>query len=58
MDAHRRRLDFSDPTTSMVYDVQLSHGFALSYGYEGYFADSAGTGCSSGLAQGLAQMGK
>jgi hypothetical protein len=31
--------------------VQLSHCFALSYDYEGYFADSAGTGYSRCLAQ-------
>jgi hypothetical protein len=33
------------------YDVQLKHGFALSYTYRGYFADSAGTGYNHSLAQ-------
>jgi len=33
------------------YDVQLNHGFLLSYSYRGYFADSGGTRSSRNLAQ-------
>ncbi len=33
------------------YDVQMSHGFALSYGYRGYFTDSVGSQYSRNLAQ-------
>jgi hypothetical protein len=42
---------YSGVSVSATYDVQLKHGFALSYGYRGYFADSGGTGYSRSLAQ-------
>jgi len=33
------------------YDVNLKHSFLLSYGYRGYFADSAGTKYNRSLGQ-------
>lgn len=33
------------------YNVRIRHGFGLSYGYRGYFADSSGTGYSRNIAQ-------
>jgi hypothetical protein len=42
---------YSGISVNASYDVQLKHGFALSYGYRGYFADSGGTGYSRSLAQ-------
>jgi hypothetical protein len=42
---------YSGISVNASYDVQLKHGFALSYGYRGSFADSAGTGYSRSLAQ-------
>jgi hypothetical protein len=42
---------YSGISVNVSYDVQLKHGFALSYGYRGYFADSGGTGYSRSLAQ-------
>jgi hypothetical protein len=49
---------YSGISFNASYDVQLSHGSALSYGYKGYFADSVGTGYSSSLAQVSLKMGK
>jgi hypothetical protein len=42
---------YSGSSVNASYDVQLRHGFALSYGHRGYFADSDGTGYSPSLAQ-------
>lgn len=42
---------YSGISIGASYDVQLKHNFSLSYGYRGYFADSAGTGYKCSLAQ-------
>lgn len=41
---------YSGISVNASYDVQLKHGFALSYVYRGNFTDSAGTGYSRSLA--------
>jgi hypothetical protein len=47
----QRSVRTAESLSMPAMDVRLSHGFALSYGYKSYFADSAGTGYSSSLAQ-------